>query len=308
MLLLRDITRSQLWECGTIKQKEMEGRLVAKSLADVMRVAEAYYDADSMGHESFDEDDDDGYFTPDESEVDPTCVLIEVGGDVILGANETLESKQSIFEASDLRMHLALMSVITRSQQKCLSLWKDKRESPKKNDTFLNITTRSTKRGMKASPWTSSNMELYLKLVQWRDDVANEVGVHPSMFLPLDLLVLIAYKCPRSKNHLRQLCYFLPDFLESGEKASMYLDQVFAIVSSVASDQHIINVSCYGDYLKRRMSAGGQQSRLSKVFWMQSSAYALMRGGTLPYVKAITCVAFVGTVTAYWIGIARKRR
>ena len=96
-------------------------------------------------------------------------------------------------------------------------------------------------------------MALYQVLVEWRDTISRQQGLNPSMVIPLDLLVRIAYRTPRSINELRQLSYILPEFLDAEANLS-HLHELIGIVAIVTEDttSNSTSVSTYCELVKRQ--------------------------------------------------------
>jgi ribonuclease D len=94
-------------------------------------------------------------------------------------------------------------------------------------------------------------MALYQVLHQWRDTISRQHGLNPSMVIPLDLLVMIAYRIPRSIPELRQLSYILPVFLAAEENLK-HLHELMDIVSLVPGDDILPSLpfTTYSEFVK----------------------------------------------------------
>jgi ribonuclease D len=207
-LMMRDLTHAEFWD-HSVPSLKAERSLVAKALAATLRKIERQegdvVDSGSVGDSdaSFvsDTEDTDGYFTPQES------FGLSQGED---GEVEKIQRKP-IVEVKELRMHDRLMSVISKSQERCLALWTERAEPHLKNKAFLSMIHKAKQQ---PSLWTESHMKLYDELVRWRDMVAQEEKCLPGFVCPLEFLVMVASKQPTNDDALRRISYFLPPFLE----------------------------------------------------------------------------------------------
>jgi len=268
-LMIRDLTRGQLWD-DTSMEDEEEARMVARALSETMRLAQKYGEEDEIDWEQATQNsansEDDGYFTPTE---DISFDEDDIGGSGPKenGISSTHRQRQkSVFLAKELRMHVSLMKVISISQERCLSFWGGKKESPSKNEVHISLLRRTSS---KDDAWRMSYISLYDKLVKWRDKVAKKEGIMPSQVCPLDLLVNVAYKKPVCMLRLRQIQYFLPIFLESTESRE-HVDEMLAIVRlSLGEDGTTPKVSTYSyaarSARKRCKSTNGIISNVSKM-------------------------------------------
>lgn len=220
-LMMRDLTRAEFWDHSVPSQKA-EQRLVAKALAATLRKIERQEgdvvvgDTESVDNDSSfmsDLDDTDGYFTPQD--------------DGQSGDEAEAGSRKSVVEARELRMNDRLMSVISKSQERCLELWTERTEPHLKNKAFLSMIHKA-----KVNPklWTDSHMKLYDALVQWREAVAQREKCLPGFVCPLEFLVMVASKRPISEDALRRVSYFLPPHLEGGNgEENGYRQQLLGI-------------------------------------------------------------------------------
>ena len=226
---------------------------------------------------------------------------------------ETNLKRQSIFYANDLRMNANLMSVITKSQQACLSLWNDKNESPMKNDTLISILKRSSLGEIK---WENSNMTLYCKLVVWRDEVAKNEGILAGMVCPLDLLVKIALKRPRTVDQLHCLSYFLPGLLNiPGRK---YVGQMLSIVeeaneisgleqmSAKTFPKHLVQIKSDKSFEFSTVSDKNERSQeSSEIKPYDENTLTERLGSRMTTMKW----AVVGAaIVAFWVGASRPKK
>lgn len=283
-LMIRDLTREELWD-NVGSNKDAERRMIAKALASTIRRIEREEDGlSSNGTTSMDFDnvssadtsmdvsrisslsDDDGYFTPP-TEEDPT-------NDV---------TRQSIYDAIDLRMQADLMRVITRSQQRCLDLWTVKNENPRRNDTYVSILYRAGKGELE---WSSSHTALYENLVHWRHDVAKKEQVLPGLVCDLDWLVLIALKRPSCETSLRRITYYLPHLVEDAK--DIYLKEILFLVRSSLEKDGLSTASTLRKYKA--------PSRIRKV----------SRAGRITL--SLGAVVVIGAVATVVIAGSRKRR
>jgi hypothetical protein len=282
--MIRDLTREELWD-NVGSNKDVERRMIAKALASTIRRIEREEDGlSSNGTTSMDFDnvssadtsmdvsrisslsDDDGYFTPP-TEEDPT-------NDV---------TRQSIYDAIDLRMQADLMRVITRSQQRCLDLWTVKNENPKRNDTYVSILYRAGKGELE---WSSSHTALYENLVGWRQDVAKKEQVLPGLVCDLDWLVLIALKRPPCETSLRRITYYLPHLVEDAK--DIYLKEILFLVRSSLEKDGLSTASTLRKYKA--------PSRIRNV----------SRAGRITL--SLGAVVVIGAVATVVIAGSRKRR
>mmetsp|Transcript_22246 Transcript_22246/g.32763 ORF Transcript_22246/g.32763 Transcript_22246/m.32763 type:complete len:545 (-) Transcript_22246:163-1797(-) len=230
LLLIRDLTKAQLFDSAGLDQDE-EARMVARALAETFRTAQRFEDeedgisdtaggnANAVMSESDDyltalsdtDDNEDEFFDGDDGNNNDTT--------------SSEKKKKSVFRAKDLRMHLGLMNVISTSQERCLCLWVDKKEPAERHDALISVIRKSTFGG---SEWNESNMSLYRKLVEWRDDVAAMESTMPGIVCSLDLIVSVAYKQPIDKSGLKLISYFLPELLADEDLG--YADDMFSIV------------------------------------------------------------------------------
>jgi len=230
LLLIRDLTKAQLFDSAGLDQDE-EARMVARALAETFRTAQRFEDEEDGISETAGENanavmsESDDYLTA-LSDTDDNEDEFFDGDDG--NNNDTTSSekkKKSVFRAKDLRMHLGLMNVISTSQERCLCLWVDKKEPAERHDALISVIRKSTFGG---SEWNESNMSLYRKLVEWRDDVAAMESTMPGIVCSLDLIVSVAYKQPIDKSGLKLISYFLPELLEDEDLG--YADDMFSIV------------------------------------------------------------------------------
>jgi len=163
-----------------------------------------------------------GFFTPLEGEILNTWE-----------GSMTVHQPKS-WSISELRSNSELIDVLCVSQERCLRMWKEENEPLERNETFISIFA-SSRRSRSSRTWTESNMALYQVLHQYRETISRQHGLNPSMIIPLDLLVMIAYRKPRSIPEIRQLSYILPAFLAAEENIK-HRHEIIEIVSLVSSE------------------------------------------------------------------------
>jgi ribonuclease D len=238
-LMMRDLVKQELGDKSNKATKDAEAKQVATSLAAVLR----RFDEDE---ETFDDDDD--FATPtnvsfdedeDEDEYEET-ELQEEG------------EQRSFFDAKALRMNVDLMQAISRSQDRCLDLWNDNVEPHLKNSEFRSLVVRSKKGEIQ---WTSSQLELYEKLAQWRELVAAREECTGGCVCPLGLLANIALRRPTNEVGLQLLRSHLPDLLED-TSTNNNTNEVFQLVlesrqADGLEECDYSEIPRYEDYLAR---------------------------------------------------------
>ena len=231
-LMIRDLTRGELWDKSTSEVEE-EAKIVAAALAATLRLADGSEAADNgpsveeFSRQSSTLTDDGGYFTPGEEELDES---IEGTGDEQSSRKAKKRKRRSVFSANELRLHLGHMRVISLSQEACLKLWKAPREQVFKNDAFVDALKQASHGTLN---WNDGHTELYQNLVQWRNRVADVEGTYPEAICSLDLLVSICKRMPSCHWSLRQIDYFLPAIL--ADESLGYSGELFSIVESSGS-------------------------------------------------------------------------
>lgn len=130
--------------------------------------------------------------------------------DRILEAETASEPEVTFFDAKNLRMQLALMQVISTSQDRCSELWSLNRDLLKQSSTFSSLTTKGKKND---DEWTQAQLELYERLKQWREQVAEEEECLPGFVCGGDFLALIAHYRPGTDVLLRRLLWHFPPLL-----------------------------------------------------------------------------------------------
>lgn len=206
-LLMRDLTKDDLWSNVTSKQ---ETERVAQALAATLRTIAA---AEGDEDEHFGEDDDDlpesnlsdddeqdGFYTPDE--------------------DGTVQRKPKV-GVKELRMQPDLMRTVSLSQQRCLDLWTHHTETLAKNGEYGAVMKQAQSGEIE---WTNAHALLLEQLIDWRSQVATKEACLPGMVCSLDLLVLVASKRPTSVEALRRIRYKQPDLVME------YVDEVLFMV------------------------------------------------------------------------------
>jgi ribonuclease D len=234
-LMMRDLVKQELRDKSNQPTKDAEARQIATSLATMLR--------------RFDEDeetnnDDDDFATP-------TNLSVDEDEDEETEMQEEGE-RRSFFDAKELRMHVDLMHAISRSQDRCLDLWNDNAEPHLKNSEFQSLVVRSKKGEIQ---WTSSQLELYDKLAQWREQVAAREECTGGCVCPLGLLANIALRRPTNEVGLRKLTFHLPELLED-TSTNNYMHEVFQLVMKSRQTDGLeecdsSKILSYEDYLAR---------------------------------------------------------
>jgi ribonuclease D len=113
-------------------------------------------------------------------------------------------------DAKNLRMQLALMQVISTSQDRCSELWSYNWESHKKNNMLSSLTSKGKKNG---DHWTLAQFDLYESLASWREQVAELEECMPGFVCQFDFLAMIAHHRPGTVVSLRKLVWHIPRLL-----------------------------------------------------------------------------------------------
>lgn len=217
-LMIRDLTRGDLWDDVGLKPVKSsmtaEAALISKTLKTLMQRSGNEYgeDADDTKSAATSQGStEDGYFTPEEDASDDN--QIKCPGDTVV---------------KKLRMNANLMSVLSNSQQRCLSFWKNKKEHVKMRHgsffTLLDDTAHSD------ITWSEHHSRLCEALVEWRQSIAKNEGTMPGLIFSTEFLMAIARKRPSSYDELRRLSFFLPELLQ--DEQSKYTKQLFNLIQS----------------------------------------------------------------------------
>ena len=289
----------------------------------------------------------------DDNEVDD-----EEGSEMVEAAKSREEDENSFFTAhddndgksistigsktsSEVRYNQTVMDVLKISQQKCLSLWTEKKEPADKNETLLHMMKRADRLGdisdsKRKKMWNKEDYWLYMELVEWREDAAKKIGIMPSLLCPLNLLVMVAYKRPGSLISLRRLNYFLPTIFQM-ESHSHHLEDLFSVVAGAGAEN---NTLVNGDAVVRLYSER-QVSKRAVVLMAESDdeevsinveilaevqndwwgdeevdeddhkdapeIIEVSRSRTSIYAK-ITLTAAVATIGVFWIGVLKRKK
>jgi ribonuclease D len=125
-------------------------------------------------------------------------------------------------------MNANLMSVLSNSQQRCLSFWKNKKEHVKlRHGSFFTSYDDSAHNDLK---WSDHHSRLCEALVDWRQSIAKNEETMPGLVFSTDFLMAIARKRPSSHDELRRLSFFLPELLQDAQ--SNYIKQLFNLIQS----------------------------------------------------------------------------
>jgi ribonuclease D len=150
---------------------------------------------------------------------------------------KTTTTTTTTLEARDLRMNADLMAVISRSQYRCLDLWKFKSEPHRKHSELVSLIRRS-KRG-EIKPLTSAQLRLYDQLAQWRENIAVQEECLVGFICPMESLVAIMHKRPTTMAALRQVIYCFPEQLSNFKNGANYLDQLLELVMESRNADHL---------------------------------------------------------------------
>ena len=254
------------------------------------------------------DDEDEGYFTADSS--DNECGDIKNDNENVNHVNESQQNSTERLKYNDI-----LMETLRKSQNQCLSFWTDKNENLMKNETLIKLMRRAeylkkfnSGSNMKKKVWSMSDMALCKDLFQWRNDVANKIGIIPAMMCPLDFLVLIAYARPTNVTGLKRLNYFLPEFFQF-DFNSDHLEELFSIVFAAGKNYELIikdEVQFYSDRIVKSRNGQLKDSLDKERTDDGNSSYTLTTSG---YKKsAVKWTAVVAGIAVFWIGVAKRKR
>ena len=195
--------------------------------------------------------------------------------------------------AAVLRMHPQLMTVLTRSQERCKGFWTDdstEDSNPLKHPALTTLLKRSKKKVKRAGggdiSWSNVQTQLYLDLFEWRSSVASGLQCLPDFVAPVDFLVDVAWKRPTFVEAVRRISFNLPVALEEN---AQFVEQMLLIVRRSVG--------------KVPNSAGGR----TKVYWYysdreESDTLDLMEkdGGAGSSTRAVTVmkVALAASIVA----------
>jgi len=317
MLMIRDLTRSELWDRTTTDTEE-EARIVAAALAATLR--SPVRDADDGDGSST------GGFSRQSSTVSDDGAYFTAGEESDLSFEDTGENrsengrfgisskKRSTFSARELRMHAGLMRAIGLSQEACLRLWKDPREHATKNDAFIAILKRSA---YGTAYWDDGHTALYVQLARWRENVARREGTYPGAVCSLDLLVSVCRQKPTLYLALRKIDYFLPALLDDEERG--YSAELLSIVQSSIvenGDGHNATlVRSYNDRIVVKKTIMGENGKARVIEHVSSKKYASAKddldntSSTKRILRVtIAAAAAVGLVALIIVGSKKRRR
>jgi hypothetical protein len=143
----------------------------------------------------------------DDEDIDETFIWSDLSGQPFKPKTGLAKKKRTfVAYASSLRLQAKLMSVISLSQERCQNLWSDKLEPHMKNAVLESLVRRGR--------WKEANMQLYNDLVLWRAKVARELECLAPFVAPLDFLVYVAWKRPRSVAAIRRITHDYPAVLK----------------------------------------------------------------------------------------------
>jgi ribonuclease D len=199
--------------------------------------------------------------------------------DIEAGTTDIDDTDRSCFHAKELRMNSSLMQVISSCQDKCLRIWKDKREDCLKDSGYITLLTNAKKEG---NEWSSSQLELYEQLAHWRDSVAAKEEVLSGFVCGLEFLAKVSWIRPRNRRHLQQICYHLPPIFEKND--CMYLEEVFALVEQSCLNDSVRNKKVFPSYLEWKK----RQQMLGATWITNDGNWWLGLAGTVAAVAATT--------------------
>eukprot|EP00804_Cyclotella_cryptica_P012694 CCRYP_016280-RE/>CCRYP_016280-RE protein AED:0.41 eAED:0.41 QI:0/0/0/1/0/0/4/0/690 len=196
-----------------------------------------------------------------------------------------------VLNVSDLPAFHHLMQAIKISNKRCLRLWTDdNEESLSKHPALLLMIEQASIGKGHGRFWSNAHHELYFKLAEWRQDVAERENLDEFDLCSLDFLVYVAYSLPRDKNEMRRFSYFLPEFLEN-EKLP-YCHELCQLVATSEA---------YGLQKEPPLS---EMDRFGVVFYKYSDPRNERKKTLL---KILAGTAIVSLTTIIWFKRARRR-
>ena len=130
----------------------------------------------------------------------------------------------SKLDVPTLRMQVPLMRTVSLCHQRCLQFWKSNPEPHMQNMHLTSLIHRARRREVN---FTVSRTQLYSSLVDWRNQVADEMECLPAFVASLDFLLSLALKRPQNDAGLRRISFHLPPFLEEHRS---YRKEVFSVI------------------------------------------------------------------------------
>jgi ribonuclease D len=203
----------------------------ASALRDMLK---AFNDEDGID----DVDHDDNFVNGNEAKSPP--------GRDRLDEDDGSVAEVVFLDAKDLRMQLTLMQVISTSQDRCSELWCDTQDSHMKNSFFLSLTAKAQVNG---EDWTQAQFELYERLAQWREVVAEAEECLPGFVCQCDFLAVIANYRPGTEGALRRLRWDLPRLLIRNN--GKHLKSLLSLVQQSRDADHLedeTELPSYDDY------------------------------------------------------------
>lgn len=122
-------------------------------------------------------------------------------------------------------------------------MWKTTVEPAQKNTEYQSMIVEASKNG---NPWTVSQMNLYEKMANWRQKVAEDKECLAGFVCTLEFLACVAYKLPESEIGLRQIMWHLPHLLE--EQDGRYAKEMLTMVQESRSKDTSIAISPFHSY------------------------------------------------------------
>jgi 3'-5' exonuclease len=234
---------------------------------------------DDGGGVGFDAEDQ-AFYTPRESR------SLNASSLVCREETDECEAHLSVLSAEMMRKESGLLTVLKKSQQRCLDVWSGTDDSPWRCPLFQSFVRRGRRREV---DWTPVNARLYEDLMLWRRQVAQQLVCLPGLVAPLELLVVVAYQRPTSVEALRRARYDWPEVLE------VYPEFVDALLQRV--DQFL------------QHNPGMKASQEEVLYYGVSSGASNASGGNerkrkFPWMLAIGA----GVATVAIIALRRKRR
>lgn len=210
-LMMRDLTRRDLWDRTTAEQQaedERVGAAVVSTLAHFNQFEDddEYWDNSGNLGSSFE-------MVPAQNAEGDAAGETSITRDVNDEGEgkEEEEERDPIASVQVLRLQPELMRVMSHSQQRCRDLWTEKKEAFINHPLRIHFAQQARRKELE---WTTNNEDLLEKLVEWRNKTARELECLPGFVASLDILLPVALLRPTSETSLRRISYDLPEVLE----------------------------------------------------------------------------------------------
>ena len=231
-----------------------------------------------------DDDDDTKTYQTSRTSGDDDALLF------LTPANSTDNFDAQNITVAQLRLQSRVMRTIWLSQEACRDFWTPKPEPPP--DRLVSLQKRNQE-----GAWNPVQSRCYETLVRWREQLAEEQECMPAILLPLDFLVLVAWKQPTTELQLRRIRYELPEVLEMSDD---YRQQMLGIVLRSAMEGGSVEVKndilLYADttFGKKRL----KWRRWRTMSWGDYESFAFSMAVGVVLCGALALVAIDGTRSA----------